>query len=70
MPPAQISNDIYEDFLNELSIHPSELIVLPGTLEERDSSNLSLNDIRKKLEDLSYLREEYEEFEIFLSNKQ
>ena len=70
LPPAQISNDIYEDFLNELSIHPSELIVLPGTLEERDSSNLSLNDIRKKLEDLSYKREEYEEFEIFLSNKQ
>ena len=66
LPPAQISNEIYEDFLNELARHPSTLIVFPGSLDERERFNTLLHDIRGHLLDLSYCNVVLDGFEVFL----
>ncbi len=68
LPPAEISMEIYDDFINELTKQPSRLIVLPGSSVERETVDISLRGIRDKLFEMDYRNEIYDEFEAFWLN--
>ena len=65
LPPAEISLEIYNGFLDELTRHPSRLIVLPGASNERESIDISMKGIREKLFEMDYRNEICDEFEAF-----
>ena len=68
LPPAEISLEIYNGFIGELTKHPSRLIVLPGSPEEREAIDIALRGIRDKLFEMHYRNEIYDEFEAFWLN--
>ena len=65
LPPAEISKEIYDGFINELTEHPSKLVVLPGVSIERELVDISLNGIRERLFEKGYTSDEHDEFEAF-----
>ena len=68
LPPAEISLEIYNSFIDELTKHPSRLIVLPGSSDEREAIDIALRGIRDKLFEMDYRNEIYDEFEAFWLN--
>ena len=68
LPPAEISLEIYNGFIDELTKHPSRLIVLPGSSNEREAIDIALRGIRDKLFEMDYRNEIYDEFEAFWLN--
>lgn len=68
LPPAEISLEIYNGFIDELTKHPSRLIVLPGSSDEREAIDIALRGIRDKLFEMDYRNEIYDEFEAFWLN--
>ena len=65
LPPAEISKEIYDGFINELTEHPSKLVILPGVSIERESVDISLKGIRERLFEKGYTNDEHDEFEAF-----
>ena len=68
LPPLEISDELYLAFLSELKEHPSDLILIPGTEEERDAVDSGLRNIRRILSeesDLPYAWEDHGSFEVF-----
>ena len=65
LPPLEISDDLYTAFIEELSVHPSEVVVLPGTEDERSEIDIALRGLRKTLLARGYHNDIYEEFEVF-----
>ena len=57
LPPAEISAEIYDGFIKELTEHPSKLVVLPGVSVERESIDISLKGIREKLFENGYIND-------------
>lgn len=66
LPPAEISDTIYNDFIRELGAKPSKLVLLPGQQEQREAINIALRNIRGVLFSLGYRNEIFEEFEVFV----
>ena len=60
--------EIYNGFIDELTKHPSRLIVLPGSSDEREAIDIALRGIRDKLFEMDYRNEIYDEFEAFWLN--
>ena len=65
LPPLEISDQLRDEFYEELRQKPSDCIVLPGWQEDRDRMDNLLGGIRGVLEETGYQREEYDEFEAF-----
>ena len=65
LPPLEISDQLRDEFYEELRQKPSECIVLPGWQEDRDRMDNLLGGIRGVLEEDGYRREEYDEFEAY-----
>lgn len=66
LPPAEISDPIYDDFIRELEAKPSRLVLLPGLQEQREAVDIALRDIRGVLFSMGYRNEIFEEFEVFV----
>ncbi len=68
LPPAEVSVEIYDDFIDELRKHSSRLVVLPGLPEERELVDIALKGIREKLFEMGYKNWICDEFEAFWIN--
>lgn len=66
LPPLNISEELYHEFERELKVHPSDLIILPGSKEEREWIDTELRGIRQTLLEIGYQRREFETFEAFV----
>ncbi|MBQ9664091.1 MAG: hypothetical protein IJV40_13160 [Oscillospiraceae bacterium] len=68
-PPIQVSDELYAEFLEELEIHPSNVVVLP----ENENSKLQIPGEGKidraleLLEQMGYQREQYDGFRVYLA---
>ena len=65
LPPLEISDQLRDEFYEELRQKPSDCIVLPGWQEDRDRMDNLLGGIRGVLEEDGYRQEEYDEFEAY-----
>ena len=65
LPPLEISDQLRDEFYEELRQKPADCIVLPGWQEDRDRTDNLLGGIRGVLEEDGYRREEYDEFEAY-----
>ena len=65
LPPLEISDQLRDEFYEELRQKPADCIVLPGWQEDRDRTDNLLGGIRGVLEEDGYRKEEYDEFEAF-----
>ncbi len=66
LPPAEISEEIYDQFILELAAQPSRLVLLPGVQGEREVTDIALKEIREVLFSMGYRNEIYDEFEVFM----
>ena len=68
LPPLEISDELYTSFLKEIEKKPSQMIILPGVMEERESIDLRLHRVRETLmknKKMNYNGVSYEQFEVF-----
>ena len=69
LPPAEISDQLRDEFYQELRRKPSDWIVLPGYPEDRDRMDDALGGLRNFLEtNEGYRREDYDDFEIYIGS--
>ena len=69
LPPAEISDQLRDEFYQELRQKPSDWIVLPGYPEDRDRMDDALGGLRNFLEtNEGYRREDYDDFEIYIGS--
>ena len=66
LPPLEISEELYYEFEKELTANPSKLVLIPGSIEERERTDTSLRGIRQVLLAKGYQSEEFETFEALL----
>ena len=68
-PPIQVSDALYEEFLEELRVHPSDFVILP----EAENSELQIpgegkiDDALSMLEEMGYQKEQYDGFRVYLA---
>ena len=68
-PPIQVSDELYEEFLEELRIHPSDVVILP----ENENAKLQIPGEGKienalaLLEEMGYQREQHDGFRVYLA---
>lgn len=65
IPPVEISDELYKDFVKELDTHPPDFVLLPGGQEEREWTDDRLKGIRGELLNSFYSSEAYDKFELF-----
>ncbi len=69
LPPMEISEQLRDDFYEELRQRPSDWIILPGYPEDRDRMDDALGGLRHFLEtDAGYQREDYDDFEVYFGS--
>lgn len=68
LPPMEISDSLYHEFEKELNVKPSKLVLIPGSMEEREWTDTCLRGIRQVLLAKGYQSETFETFEAFLNN--
>ena len=69
LPPMEISEQLRDDFYEELRQRPSDWIILPGYPEDRDRMDDALGGLRSFLEtDAGYQREDYDDFEVYFGS--
>ena len=67
LPPMEISDQLRDEFYEELRQKPADCVVLPGYREDRERMDNLLGGIRSFLEtETGYQREEYDDFEVYL----
>ena len=68
-PPIHVSEKLYEEFLTELEIHPSDVVILP----ENENAKLQIpgegeiNHSLEVLEEMGYQKEQHEGFRVYLA---
>lgn len=71
-PPIRISDELYQEFLSELDVHPSDVIILA----EYENSQLKIPgegkiyDTLEMLEEQGYQKEQYEGFRVYRAPSQ
>ena len=64
LPPLEISEELFAAFEGELNRVPPDAVLLPGSEEEREWTDIRLNGIREKLLNDAYSSEAYDGFEL------
>ncbi len=66
LPPLEISDELCAAFESELDRVPPDAILLPGSEEEREWTDIRLKGIREKLLNDAYSSELFDDFELFI----
>jgi len=64
LPPLEISEDLFVAFEGELERVPPDVVLLPGTEDERQWTDIRLKGIREKLLNDAYSAEAFDGFEL------
>ena len=70
LPPLEISEELFAAFEGELDRVPPDAVLLPGTEDEREWTDIRLKGIREKLLNSSYHSEAFDGFELFIREAQ
>jgi len=65
LPPLEISEELFAAFEDELDRVPPDAVLLPGTEDEREWTDIRLKGIREKLLNDAYSAEAFDGFELF-----
>ena len=73
LPPLEISQELRDEFKDELRRHPSDFVILSGDAGNRESIREKLEDVWPVMEEeilAGYTREEYEAFEVYIRGQE
>jgi len=64
LPPLEISDELFTAFEGELNRVPPDVVLLPGTEDEREWTDIRMKGIREKLLNDAYSAEAFDGFEL------
>ena len=73
LPPLEISQELRDEFKQELRTHPSDCIILPGDGDNRNGIREKLGDVWPVLEQEilnDYMHESFDSFEVYIRKQE